>query len=143
MAPAKVLIVDDEVDFAEALQARMEARDIKVDVVFDGESALESVKAANYDAVVLDLAMPGMSGMETLSQLLEINANLQIIMLTGYGSIEQGVQAVKAGAVDFLEKPAEIEKLVGKVKEAQERTLELFEKGLKNKIDDIMGKKGW
>jgi DNA-binding NtrC family response regulator len=143
MASAKVLIVDDEIDFADALAARLDAREISADTVPDGPSAIEKVQQTAYDAVVLDLAMPGMDGLETLQRLLEINANLQVIMLTGYGSIEQGVQAVKHGAVDFLEKPAEIEKLVGKVLEAQTRTLELFEKGLEDKIDGIMRKKSW
>ena len=143
MAAAKVLLVDDEAEFVAALAERMQARGLEVDIAADGMTALERAKGKAYDAIVLDLKMPVMDGMETLKALLAENADLQIIMLTGQGSIQQGVDAVKNGAVDFLEKPADIETLMGKIKTAQEISLKLFEQNLDQKISNIVSKRGW
>jgi DNA-binding NtrC family response regulator len=143
MAAAKVLLVDDESEFVSALSERMTARWLDVDTACDGPTALELVKKRVYDAIVLDLMMPEMDGLETLQRLLAFNANLQVIMLTGHGSIQQGVDAVKFGAVDFLEKPADIDTLVGKIEAAQAASLKLFEHDLDLKISNIVKKRGW
>jgi DNA-binding NtrC family response regulator len=143
MAAAKVLLVDDEPEFVSALSERMTARGLDVDTACDGPTALELVKKRVYDAIVLDLMMPEMDGLETLQRLLAFNANLQVIMLTGHGSIQQGVDAVKFGAVDFLEKPADIDTLVGKIEAAQAASLKLFEHDLDLKISNIVKKRGW
>lgn len=143
MAAARVLLVDDEVEFVAALAERMIARGLEVDTAADGMTALELAKARVYDAIVMDLQMPVMDGIETLKQLLAQNAHLQVIMLTGHGSIQQGVDAVKNGAVDFLEKPADIETLMGKIEAAQATSLKLFEQSLDQKISSIVKKRGW
>ncbi len=143
MAAARVLLVDDEEEFTKALAERMEARGLQVDTAGGGSEALERTRQHTYDAVVLDLFMPEMDGLETLKKLLDQNGALQVIMLTGHGSIEQGVKAVKLGAVDFLEKPADIGTLMKKIEEAQTTTLQLFEQNLDRKISDIVKKKGW
>lgn len=143
MESARVLIVDDEEDFRETLAERMEARGMTVDRAESGVVALDVVKEHKYDAIVLDLAMPEMDGIETLKRLLEFDHNLQVIMLTGHGSVKDGVAAVKAGAVDFLEKPADIESLVKKIHDAQAETLHRFEKDLDDKISQLMKRKSW
>ena len=143
MTAAKVLLVDDEIDFTDALAARMSARGLEVDTASNGREALDSVQSRHYDVIVLDLMMPEMDGIETLKRLLAFDPDLQVIMLTGHGSVKQGVEAVKNGAVDFLEKPTEIEALMGKIKEAQETSVQLLEQKLDQKISDIYKKRGW
>lgn len=143
MAAARVLIVDDEEDFANVVAQRMRDRGFAVDVAHSGPDGIKQIQSASYDAVLLDLAMPGMGGMETMKAMLEHDKDLQIIILTGYGSVQRGVEAVKEGATDFLEKPADIDTVAGKVTEAQARRADLFEKGLDDKMSDIMRRKGW
>ena len=140
---AKVLLVDDEEDFREILAQRMISRGLDVDTAESGIKALEMVDSKSYDAVILDLAMPVMDGIETLERLLKKHSELQVIVLTGHATVEKGVAAVKMGAADFLEKPAEIESLVEKIEEAEAKKLAIFEQDLNKKISDITRKKGW
>lgn len=143
MSKAIVLIVDDEVEFSNIVAERLRGRDFEVDTVDRGAAGVEAVSNKPYDAVIVDLAMPGMDGIETLKAMLEVDAGLQIIILTGHGSIQKGVEAVKLGACDFLEKPADIEQLTTKVTEAQQKRVALFEEDLEQKMSNIMRKKGW
>ncbi|MHC4767443.1 MAG: response regulator [Planctomycetota bacterium] len=143
MAKEKVLLVDDNPEFTEVLSQRMEARDVDVDTAASGNEALEKVSDESYDAIVLDLAMPGMDGMETLKRLLEKRPDLQVILLTGHASLEKGVEAIKVGAMDFLEKPAEIQALMEKIKEAKARKMLLVEKGIEDRLKGILGSKSW
>ncbi len=140
---AKVLLVDDEKDFRDVLAQRMSNQGLDVDTAESGPRAIEMIDSKLYDAVIVDLAMPEMDGLETLQRLLKKQPNLQIIVLTGQASVAKGVEAMKMGAVDFLEKPAKIESLVKKIEQAEEATMTLFEKDLDKKINDITGKKGW
>jgi DNA-binding NtrC family response regulator len=139
----KVLLVDDEVDFVEALADRLEARGLEVDKTFSGQEALEAAERKVFDAIVLDMAMPGMNGIETLERLLEINPDLQVILLTGRATLEQAAAAIRMGALDLLEKPADIDNLVSKIELAATRRWSHEEKRLEEKIQDIMRKKGW
>jgi DNA-binding NtrC family response regulator len=143
MAVTKVLIVDDEREFSTVLAERMEARGFRVDTVENGFEALEQVGKKSYDAVVLDLAMPDMDGIETLRKLLEMNKELQIIVLTGHATIEKGIEAIKKGAAEFLEKPADVNLLVEKIKSAQTKKLILFEQRMEDAVSEIMKKKAW
>jgi DNA-binding NtrC family response regulator len=143
MPNTSVLIVDDEEDFANTLAERMNNRGLKVDVAFNGESALEFVESKPYDAVVLDLAMPGMDGIETLKRMLALNSNLQVIILTGRATVKKGVEAVREGAFEFLEKPVRFDTLVDKINLAKSRASELTEERLNDMIDEIMKRRGW
>lgn len=143
MASARVLIVDDEVEFAEVLSERIEARGLEADIVASGIEALSRVKERSYDAVILDLAMPELDGIETLKRLLSEQPELQVILLTGQATLEKGIQAVKLGAMEFLEKPADIESLVKKIKTAQMKKVALSEKKLDDMISEIVKKRGW
>ncbi len=143
MADGRVLLVDDEEDFIRLLAERMEARGLKVQVAFDGATALQLAGQEPFDAVVLDMVMPEMDGMETLRRLREMNPELQVIMLTGYADLQKGIEAIKQGAVDYLEKPADINQLMEKIKKAQAQKAVLFEKQMQEKIDKILRKKGW
>lgn len=143
MATAKVLIVDDEKAFSEVLAERMQTRGFEVDTVESGMEALDQVKKAKYDAIILDLAMPKMDGIETLKKLLEKDSDLQIILLTGHATIDKGIEAIKQGAMEFLEKPADIETLVEKIESAQSKRMLLFEQRMEDAIDEITKKKFW
>jgi DNA-binding NtrC family response regulator len=143
MAQARILIVDDEKEFSAVVAERLQNRGMEADTTESGQDAIRMVKEKTYDAVVLDLAMPGMDGLETLRQLLAYDKDLQIILLTGHATVEKGVEAMKLGAVDFLEKPADISTLVGKVTQAQEKRFERFQEKLDEKMSDLMKKKGW
>lgn len=143
MTDTRVLIVDDEEDFANALAERMRNRDLQVDIVGNGEDAIKSVSEAAYDAVVLDMIMPGLDGIETLKQILSINPDLQVILLTGRGTIEKGVEAVKYGAFEFLEKPVKFDILLSKIDKAKSVKAALTEERTNEMIDKIMRSKGW
>jgi two-component system response regulator RegA len=143
VAKDKVLLVDDEVEFTETLAERMKARGLEVDTADSGLKAVEKVKDTSYDAIILDMAMPGMDGIETLRLLLEKHPNLQIILLTGYATLEKGVEAVKLGARDFLEKPADINKLMEKIKAAKADRMLLVEEKMEEELKNILKSKGW
>jgi len=143
MDMTRVLIVDDEEEFARALAERMQSRGIEADTVFNGGEALEAVKSKPYDAIILDLGMPGMDGIETLKGMLATNADLQIIILTGQATVSKGVEAVKEGAFEFLEKPVRLEALVEKIDQAKSRGTILTQARMNDMIDEIMKRKGW
>jgi CheY-like chemotaxis protein len=88
---ADVLLVDDEEQFLKVLSKRLEGRGMKVDTSTSGEDALNRVQGKEFDAIILDLAMPGMSGIETLKRIRSENPDVQIIMLTGHGTVEKGI----------------------------------------------------
>jgi DNA-binding NtrC family response regulator len=140
---ADVLLVDDEEQFLKVLSKRLEGRGIKVDTSTSGEDALGRVHGKEFDAIILDLAMPGMSGIETLKRIRSENPDVQIIMLTGHGTVEKGIEAMKAGAVDFLEKPADLNKIMEKISEAKRKRIILFEKKHEEHIKEILKSKGW
>jgi DNA-binding NtrC family response regulator len=144
MADAKrVLLVDDETEFLEALAERLEARGLGVDTAERGEVALDRARKRRYDAILLDMAMPGMTGLDTLRGLLEIDANLQVILLTGRATLEQGVEAMKLGALDLIEKPADIATIVERIGEAAARKVSLEDRDIQRTMSDILRKKGW
>jgi DNA-binding NtrC family response regulator len=141
---ANVLIVDDEEQFLDVLSQRLAARGMKVDTVTSGEEALGKVKKGeSFDAVVLDLAMPGMGGIETLKRIKEQRPDVQIIMLTGHGTIHSGIEAMKLGAEDFLEKPVDLQVLLEKISAAKHKHLLLVEKKCEDEIHEILLEKGW
>ena len=143
MATTKILIVDDEEEFANTLAERMRGRGLTVDTVHNGEDAIALVGQASYDAVVLDLAMPGIDGIETLKQMLALRSELQVILLTGQGSVAKGVEAVKGGAFEFLEKPVKFDLLMKNIDRAKTKKAELNEEKVNDMIDQIVKRKGW
>ena len=143
MTDCIVLLVDDEVEFVDALADRLEARGLQVVQAHDGKSALKVAEGRVFDAIVLDMAMPGMDGLETLEGLLQINPDLQVILLTGQATLEQAATAIRIGALDLLEKPADIETLVGKIEMAATKRWASEEKRIEEKVADIMRKRGW
>jgi DNA-binding NtrC family response regulator len=143
MTARKVLLVDDEEEFVDVLAERLELRDLEVDTAGTGEAAVEKAKQKAFDAILLDMAMPGMNGIDTLKALLELNPDLQVILLTGRATMEQAVEAMKLGALDILEKPAVLENLVNRIEEAAARKTTLSEERIDRKVTDILHRKGW
>ncbi len=143
MANERILLVDDEQGFTSVVQERLENRGLDVSVATNGSEALKMVnESLAYDAIVLDLQMPGIDGIETLRRLLENDPDLQVILLTGHGSVAKSVEAMKKGAVDFLEKPIEIQNLIDKVGEAAVRRATLIEERNVENVMDVLKKYG-
>lgn len=143
MSDCYVLLVDDEVDFVEVLAERLEARGLKVETAGDGQAALVKAAERTFDAILLDMAMPKLDGIQTLRGLLKINSDLQVILLTGQATLRQAVEAMKLGALDLMEKPVEIEKLVEKIEDAALKRAKLDDKRIEQRMSDILRKKGW
>jgi DNA-binding NtrC family response regulator len=134
----RVLLVDDEEKFLDVLSQRLGTRGIDAETSTSGEEALVKIKNRNFDAIVLDVMMPGMGGIETLKQIRKEYPELQIIMLTGRGSVDKAVEAMKEGAIDFLEKPADINTLMNKISEAKEKKILLVTKDIEEKVKGIL-----
>lgn len=143
MAHERVLLVDDEEDFIAALTERLEIRDLQVDAVSSGEDAIARVNTHRYDAIILDLSMPGLDGIQTLTEMKRTHPEVQVILLTGRATIAKGIEAMKLGAMDFLEKPAKIDVLIQKIQECRDRGLDDLEKRTGNIIDEIVKTRGW
>jgi DNA-binding NtrC family response regulator len=139
----RVLIVDDEEDFLEMLAERMRNRGMKVTASVSAADAIEKTEKGDFDVVVLDLMMPGIDGIEALKILKEKNPELQVILLTGHATVEKGIQAMKLGALDLMEKPANIDELTEKISKAQAKKMILVEKHMEEKIQNILESKGW
>jgi DNA-binding NtrC family response regulator len=143
MTEDRVLLVDDEEEFVLALSKRLKARGLDVVIAESGEKAVEIVTDHKFDAIVLDLAMPGMDGIETLKRLLEIDRDAQVILLTGHGTVPAATEAMKIGAADFLEKPCDFQDLMAKLREAIRNRLRSIARHSEEEIADILRKKGW
>ena len=120
--PAKVLVVDDEKDFVEMFSLRLEASGEKVFTAFDGRSGLAVLaEQEDIDVVVLDIKMPGMDGIETLKEIKKHHPLVEVVLLTGHGTIETAVQGMKLGAFDYLLKPADFVEIDKKIQGARRR----------------------
>lgn len=119
--PLRLLLADDDVELLEHLGKRLRARGLSVTEVTNGEDAIESATNQTFDVAVLDINMPGVDGVETLRQLKRIQPFLQVIMLTGYGSVESAFESGQLDAVRFLQKPHKFEKLLEDISQAGQR----------------------
>lgn len=114
----KLLIVDDEQEFAATLLARLKLRNFEVTTVANGRDAIAAVEEEMPDVMVLDLKMPDLDGLEVLAQLRRKYKHLKVIILTGHGSFEAGREGMELGAIDYLMKPVDLNKLIEVVNEA-------------------------
>ena len=139
----KVLLVDDEKEFLEIMSERMKARDMEVTTATSAQQALEIIEKESFDAIILDFQMPGMDGMDALKAIKAKKPELQIILLTGYATVEKSVEAMKIGATDFVEKPADLEVLAEKIKNAKAKKMLIVEKQTEGKLKNILKKYGF
>jgi FixJ family two-component response regulator len=118
MGNKSVLIVDDEKNIRLTLSHVLEAMGLETDTAMNGEEALAKLNQREFGLILLDLKMPGMDGMEVLRRVSEIRPDIRIIIITAHGTVESAVDAMKFGAVDFIQKPfspEEIRLLVSRV----------------------------
>jgi DNA-binding NtrC family response regulator len=140
---AKVLLVDDEEDFIKTLSQRLEMRGLKVSAATRGEDAVGLAEKQSFDAIVIDLAMPGMDGLETLKRIKENNPDAEIIMLSGQGTVKATTEAMKLGAEDFLEKPVDMKDLLEKIDELKTKRVLVLQKQSMEEIEQILKTKAW
>ena len=117
-SPGSVLIIDDEAAIRESLQTLLEFEGYSVEVANDGEEGLTRIAERPFDLVLLDFALPERNGIEILREIRERDAELPVIMITAYGTVENAVNAMQAGATNFIQKPWDNEKLLADVRTA-------------------------
>ena len=120
----KLLIVDDEVKFLDSIAARLEMRGLEVAKAYNGKDAVDLARKERFDLALLDLKMPGMDGREVLRAIKEENEHIEVIILTGHGSLDSAVECTKLGAWGYLPKPYELDKLLEVLKDAYHARLE-------------------
>lgn len=147
-----LLIVDDEVQFLKSMTKRLTVRDFNVIAVDRGEKAIEAARKHPIDVALVDLKMPGLDGEQTLKALKEEYKWMEIVILTGHGSVESAVELTKSGAYSYLQKPCELDqllevlvdaykkKVMNKMKIGEERMNEILEMAKIGSARAILGK---
>ncbi|HOP07473.1 MAG TPA: response regulator [candidate division Zixibacteria bacterium] len=120
----KLLIVDDEEEFLESIAKRLQMRDFIVRTASRGADAIELARREKFDLALLDLKMPGMDGKQVLEILKKEHKYLEVIILTGHGSVDSAIDCTKLGAFGYLPKPYELEKLLDTLRTAYQVRLE-------------------
>src|SRR3954465_10476592 len=139
---ASVLIVDDEKHTREGLQQAL-AENYDVTVAANADEAFNLLDAQPFDVVLTDLRMPGKSGLKVIDKALALPSKPAVLMMTAYGNIENAVEAMKRGAVDFLTKPVNIERLEVLIQRAlKHKTLEVEVQQLHERLDERFGLAG-
>lgn len=113
--PIHVLLVDDETIFTKNMSKLLKNRGYQVAAVNDGYSAIRELEKNPFDVMILDLKMPGIDGITTIRESIKLGLFTKTLVLTGHGSIDSALEAMKMGAYDYLTKPCEIEELVLKI----------------------------
>jgi two-component system response regulator HydG len=139
--PATLLVADDDPGLRESLERTLTREGYRVVLASDGRAALERVQAGGIDLIVTDLRMPGLTGLELLRAAKAIMPDVDVILLTAFGTVEEAVKAMKDGAYDFLTKPFRREQLIKLIDKALERR-DLIEqnRALKKQLEDIRAK---
>jgi len=114
----RVLLVDDEKDFTETLATRLQARNLAVLTASNGDEAVLILKQEDVDVVILDMVMPGKTGIEVLREIRELKPLVEVILLTGHATVESAIEGMAQGAFYYLMKPAEMKTLLQKVAQA-------------------------
>lgn len=138
MIGSKILLVDDEVVFAENMSKLLNDRGYRTTAVNSGDGAIRALEAEKFDVVVLDLKMPGMDGITTLKEIMKLGLFTETLILTGHGSIDTALEAIKIGAYDFLTKPCEIDELIEKIEGAWGKKDEGEKKDIQEKIQKVV-----
>ncbi len=123
MGKAKILLVDDEVAFANNIAKLISKRGYEVITVYNGESAIQAIEENEFDVIVLDLKMPGLDGLATLKQIKKKRPNVEVIILTGHGSMDSGIDGIQLGAFDFIMKPVRFDDLHEIIRQAFQRKI--------------------
>jgi DNA-binding NtrC family response regulator len=147
VGPARILIIDDEAAIRESLEALLTMEGFSVTMAVDGPSGVEQLSTNEFDLLLLDLALPGESGIDLLPRILEMQPALPVIMITAYGTVSNVVDAIRAGAENFVQKPWDNEKLLADIRAAigrhrAEEELVQLKRALKQRynFENIVGK---
>lgn len=133
----KILIVDDEKNIRMTLTQCLKHQEYDIEIAINGDEALNMLLEGSFDLVLLDIKMPGLTGMQVLEQIRQRGSKVDVIMMTAYGTIEKAVEAMKLGAVDFISKPFTPEMIREIVKDVLDRQM-LKEENLET-FKDIIG----
>jgi len=132
MQPANILLVDDEIPFVNTLSKRLSRRELNIVMAFSGQEALAQLeKDSDIEIVVLDIKMPGIDGLKTLEEIKRHHPSVEVIILTGYSTIDSAIKGMRLGAFDYLVKPCDIDLLISKMEEAVARKRKHEEKSSK------------
>jgi len=118
----KILIIDDERAIRSTLKEILAYEKFEVDEAVDGAEGIKKAETGNYDMILCDIKMPKMDGMEVLNKLQQLNADTPVVMISGHGTIDNAVEAIKKGAYDFISKPPDLNRLLVTVRNALDRT---------------------
>ena len=116
-----LLIVDDEQQFLDSIQRSLEVRDFHVVTVNRGEKALDVARKQSFDIALVDLKMPGIDGEETLKALKKEHKAMEVVILTGHGTIDSAASCTRSGAYSYLQKPCELDQLLATLVEAYKK----------------------
>jgi len=140
---SKILVIDDERAIRNTLKEILEYEKHEVDLAEDGPTGIELFQKGCYEAVLCDIKMPQMDGIEVLEKLQEYSSETPVIMISGHGNIDTAVEAIKKGAFDFIEKPLDLNRILITIRNATDKTILIKEtKSLKKKVNktfDIIG----
>jgi DNA-binding NtrC family response regulator len=128
MDEMRIMLVDDEEGFLSTTKNVLERKGINVTTAMSGSEALEKLTQEKIDVVILDVKMPGMDGVSALKAIKSQYSSVEVIMLTGHGTVESALDGLRSGASDYLTKPIDIDELVAKAEEAFARRKYLEER---------------
>lgn len=134
-----LLIVDDEEKFLESMTKRLEVRGFNVIAVSRGEKAVEAAREYPVDIALVDLKMPGMNGEQTLEVLKKEHPLMEVVILTGHGSIDSAIECTKRGAHYYLQKPCELDRLLDVLMEAYKKRIMNKMRISKERLEEVLG----
>lgn len=123
MRKPRLLLVDDEIPFATNLLKLLSRRGYDVSAVHDGDSALQVAQEREFDVVILDQNMPGKDGITVLRELKKKHPHLEVVILTGYGSVDMALEGFELGIYDYTSKPIQLADLEAKIRQAFQRKM--------------------
>ena len=134
----RVLLVDDEKDFTETLATRLEARNLSAVTASNGDEAISILREKDVDVVVLDMVMPGRTGIEVLKEIKLIKPLIEVILLTGHATVASAIEGMTQGAFFYLMKPVEIKTLLQKIAHAYKHKTEHEHRIRQAEIDRLL-----
>lgn len=138
MTDAAILFVDDEAGFVETMAKRLSRRNFQVHKAFDGDAAMDVLAHETaVDVVVLDMKMPGRGGLSVLKEIRRDYPLVEVIMLTGHGTVESAIEGMQAGAYDYLLKPCDLEELTDRIRGAVSRKQEREGRAVEERVSGI------
>ncbi len=133
-----LLIVDDEEQFLESISKSLQVRDFNVIAVNRGEKAIEAARKNPIDVALVDLKMPGINGEETLKALKAEHQWMEVVILTGHGTIDSAVECTRSGAYSYLQKPCSLDELLESLKDAYKKKVMNKRKIEEKKMDELL-----